>query len=246
MVGSLGQEKARREAALLDLVLQVHRAASEPELWPQTLAAIRFELQGTFSSLLCFDESGALALPALDLSAPEDLLLEYSREWADKDDLFQRAVARGPRQVTRSDEILAGGVALRSAVWNEFYLPRDLSPFVAATPDPGSGATAMMVVYRGADQRPFERRELQGVERLLPHVSSSLRTYLDLHEAFAFRSALGEALEVLPLAVILLDGQGSSFVNAAARRVSTIATGSSWSVGSSGRLDARKRRLSVG
>ena len=78
----------------------------------------------------------------------------------------------------------------------------------------------MMVVYRGADQRPFERRELEGVERLLPHVSSSLRTYLDLHEAFAFRSALGEALEVLPLAVILLDGQGQAlFVNAAARRV---------------------------
>lgn len=208
------------ESTLLDLLLQIHQAAAEPEFWPQVLASIRSQVQGTFSSLLCLDAAGRLVLPALDVSTPEDLLLDYSRDWAESDELYRLTASRGAGQVVTSAELLSPSLARRSAVWNEFYLPRDLGRFLAATPDPQGGASAMLVVYRGRAQREFGRRETETLERVLPHVSSALRVHLELQEALAFGRALGEALEALPLGVILLDGRAQVlFVNAAAGQV---------------------------
>ncbi len=192
MLAAVNGRKRRedaREAAI--------RVASETldlgELGAQAIPLLKLALDAPFAAMVAFDGGdGPLGCAGdLDVCAPE---LYYSTFAGD--DPMQAAIRRWHPRVFVGARHVEHHALERTAVYHDYYRPRDLGPVLAARLGadryflPGS---ALMVFFRATSQDGFDRRDARALLKVLPALDGAVRRG---HRAAAQRLA-GDAVAAL-------------------------------------------------
>lgn len=199
------------------LIDAIFDGAESPQGLTGVLTHIADLLRADFGHSLVIQE-GSL-VDSHDSGGDRALVLEYERDWQDKDPRHP-AAARAFGRVLSDVEVIDARAFERSALYNEHLRKSDfrysLFAHAAITPELTLGQAFMRKLPNG----PFAPEDVQSLDALMP----SLRRALHLrHLMLATRDAPGElrrTLDAMPGAVAVVDAAATlRCANAAAERL---------------------------
>ena len=215
------------ETRLNGLIGMLYDAAAEPELWPSALEAVADALGGCALVMSILSPREGVKFAATVRIDPHYQALIERRFAAPETNPLVAAMPRLPMAVPVAREaIVPDPEYLGGKLYNEVFRPQRLAHAAAAcvlrTPD---HIVPLGIVRRAGSERP-DRRDLDLLERLLPHMQRAVQLHLRLASLQARWHAAEEALDHLPLGVILVDAGGSVlFLNRSAETVIAAADG---------------------
>lgn len=215
------------ETRLDDLIGLFYDAATAPELWPTALEAVGDALGGCALVMSILSPREGLKFAATVRIDPDYRALIEQRFASPETNPLVAAMPRLPITVPVAREaILPDREYLGGELYNEVFRPQDLAHAAAAcvlrTPD---HIVPLGIVRQAGSERP-DRRDLDLLGRLLPHMQRSVQLYLRLGSLEARWSAAEEALDHLPFGVVLVDACGKVlFLNRSAESVIAAADG---------------------
>ena len=215
------------EARVDHLIGLLYDAAMAPELWPAALEALGDALGGcAFVMSILSPRDGVQFATTVRIDPHYQALIE--RRFADaQTNPLVAAMPRLPVAVPVAREaILPDCAYLGSNLYNEVFRPQRLAHAAAAcllrTPD---HIVPLGIVRQAGSERP-DRHDLDLLQRLLPHMQRSVQLHLRLACLEARWSHAEEALDHLPLGVVLVDAGGKVlFLNRSAEAVVAAADG---------------------
>ncbi|HET7705453.1 MAG TPA: LuxR C-terminal-related transcriptional regulator [Thermoanaerobaculia bacterium] len=189
-----------------DLVQGIHRAALEPDRWPEAMRSISDALGATISGLVLRDlATGTFPFGALDPRSPAAALDAY-RDYYGAIDVLAAEAARKPEgEVLTHEELMVHPNLRRSEVWNDFYVRWKFDHLIGAYALNDDRYTASLVVYRDAGPHEFSAEDYRTMALIVPHVTTALRCWLRLREAEHRTAGMAAALDSLLTGIILLD-----------------------------------------
>lgn len=223
------------EDGLLHLVGRIYEAALQPEMWPDVLARTADHLHATSASLIVQDGAvaqggdgaGGSVVPQVFVSRLDpETLGEYQRFWAPHD-LGRQAMERMPAGAVATDQSMANSDEYRrSAIYNDFLVPRQIARVLAGLPLTDEKGLAHVFFHRPATRGPYESKDLERLRRLLPHLARALTLRRHLFDLASARQAAVDALDRLPAGVVFVGGGGEvAHMNRAARAIAAEADG---------------------
>jgi GAF domain-containing protein len=173
----------------------IYAAAADPSRWPSTLAFIAS----------CFDDVRAILLYGRDdgsfgvIESPslKHVSAEYAQGWSDRDLRAIRARERGyffKRDVITDRDLMTPEDMETHPFYNDFLRRNGLQYFAAATVSPDPHIEVALSVQRAIGRPEYSEDELRFLERLAPHVETSLRLSIHLMDAKAMNSGMGTAM----------------------------------------------------
>lgn len=189
------------------LIGQIYASAVEPEVWPDVIAGISEIFGGSpvIGELFLPHRFGD---PLVGVGVEEAYLAHYHEDylkyipWSQE---MESRYAEGLRPISEPFP----DVDIRT---NDFYLrwmePQDLAPIwpIAVTLSAEHRHyVGGFVVFRRRGEGPFSDEEIASAERLIPHLKRSFQMRLALESASRARAPLAEALDRLPLGMLVLD-----------------------------------------
>jgi DNA-binding CsgD family transcriptional regulator/PAS domain-containing protein len=214
-------------ARLDHLIGLVYDAAAAPELWPTALEAVGDALGGCALVMSILSPREGIKFAATVRIDPDYRALIEQRFASPQTNPLVAAMPRLPVTVPIARAaILPDREYLGGALYNEVFRPQRLAHAAAAcllrTPD---HTVPLGIVRQAGSERP-DRRDLDLLERLLPHMQRAVQLHLRLASLQARSSAAEEALDHLPCGVVLVDACGKVlFLNRAAQSVIAAADG---------------------
>lgn len=194
---------------LIAAIESIYAAAADPSRWPPTLAFIAS----------CFDDVGAILLYGRDdgsfgvIESPslKHVSAEYAQGWSDRDLRAIRARERGyffKRDVITDRDLMTPEDMETHPFYNDFLRRNGLQYFAAATVSPDPHIEVALSVQRAIGRPEYSEDELRFLERLAPHVETSLRLSIHLMDAKAMNSGMGTAMARIGIGVFALDSMG--------------------------------------
>ena len=194
---------------LIAAIESIYAAAADPSRWPSTLAFIAS----------CFDDVGAILLYGRDdgsfgvIESPslKHVSAEYARGWSDRDLRAIRARERGyffKRDVITDRDLMTPEDMETHPFYNDFLRRNGLQYFAAATVSPDPHIEVALSVQRAIGRPEYSEDELRFLERLAPHVETSLRLSIHLMDSKAMNSGMGTAMARIGIGVFALDSMG--------------------------------------
>ncbi|MBN9598011.1 MAG: helix-turn-helix transcriptional regulator [Afipia sp.] len=194
---------------LIAAIESIYAAAADPSRWPSTLAFIAS----------CFDDVGAILLYGRDdgsfgvIESPslKHVSAEYAQGWSDRDLRAIRARERGyffKRDVITDRDLMTPEDMETHPFYNDFLRRNGLQYFAAATVSPDPHIEVALSVQRAIGRPEYSEDELRFLERLAPHVETSLRLSIHLMDAKAMNSGMGTAMARIGIGVFALDSMG--------------------------------------
>jgi DNA-binding CsgD family transcriptional regulator/PAS domain-containing protein len=110
--------------------------------------------------------------------------------------------------VLTSQMICPDDVVLRSEYYNDFLRPQDLFHGLRGTILKEGSWSGILTALRSRRFNAFDEVELATLKTLVPHLQRALQIQRRLEGLQAFRAAATDALDHLPIGVILMDGRG--------------------------------------
>lgn len=202
-------DRLDRHDSLIAAIEAIYAAAADPSRWPSTLAFIA----------KCFDDVGAILIYGRDdgsfgvIESPslKHVSADYAQGWSDRDLRAIRARERGyffKRDVITDRDLMTPEDMENDPFYSDFLRRHGLRYFAAATVSPDPHIEVALSVQR-ADGRPeYSEEELEFLERLAPHVETSLRLSIHLMDAKAMNSGMGTAMARIGIGVFALDAMG--------------------------------------
>lgn len=206
------------EDLLLELIGRCYEAALDPVRWPELLERLSDAFGGAPVHFGLQRLPGGMPWRASARRDPE-----YHRR-------FQERFAP-----PRASPVVAATAAMRvaalyprhgfideaawrkSELYHEIVRPQGQEDFAQAILVRAKGYVVPFTIYRRGGAGPFTEVERRFLDRLLPHLGRCLQVQLRLETAAVEAAGLAATLDRLPLAVLLLDGDGGVVrVNAAA------------------------------
>jgi DNA-binding CsgD family transcriptional regulator/PAS domain-containing protein len=215
------------ETRLDHLIGLIYDAAAAPELWPAALAALGDAVGGgAFVMSILSPSEGTRFAATVRIDPEYQAMIEQRFATAATNPLIA-AMPRLPCATPVAREaILPDPAYLGSALYNEVFRPQRLAHAGAAcllrTPE----ITAPLGIIRPVGSERPNRRDLDLLQRLLPHMQRAVQLYLRLAALGARGDAAEEALGYAPFGVILVDAGGKVlFLNPPAEAIVAAADG---------------------
>lgn len=189
-----------------DLVGAIHRAALEPERWPDAMRSISDALGATISGLVMRDvATGTFPFGAIDPRSPAPALESYRQHYGAVDVIAAEMARRPEGEVVSHEDLMVHRNVRRSEVWNDFYVPWKFDRMIGAYALNDDRHKASLVVYRDAGPDTFSTDDHRTMALIVPHVTTALRCWLRLREADSRAADMAAALDALLTGIILLD-----------------------------------------
>jgi DNA-binding CsgD family transcriptional regulator len=215
------------ETRLSRLIGQFYDAAAAPELWPAVLQSLGDALGGCALVMSVLSPREGLKFAATVRIDPDYRAIIEQRFASPQTNPLVAAMPRLPllTPIARA-AILADRDYLAGDLYNEVFRPQGLAhAAVACVLRTADHIVPLGIVRQAGRERP-DRRDLDMLGRLLPHMQRSMQLHLRLASLQARWSAAEEALDHLACGVILLDACGKVlFLNRAAEAVVAAADG---------------------
>lgn len=209
-----------RIAATSGSVHLLYRALEEPKCWAGALTALADELQADHVILdlrtdFCGRPNEVLAARVAPFHVER---FAMHAEYAALRQLLPRPAAGF---VLPGEAVVDRTVQSRSEFYADVIRPiGGYHSLFAMTPGGPAAQPALFAACRTARQRVFETQQLRHVEAILPHLESALRLRRRLSSQVAETWWRERMLSLLPIGVILLDGQARlCYVNPAAEAI---------------------------
>lgn len=141
----------------------------------------------------------------------------YLERHAGRNELAARSASLPVGSVVTDEILMPKREFLRTAFYDECLRPQGLRSLINLRAGRGEhGAMANVCVLRSAREGDFDAEDVALLSRLAPHLRRAVALHTRLAEAERDRCALGEALERLQHAAIIVDGAATVyFANAA-------------------------------
>ncbi len=196
---------SKRAAELENLLVRIHEAALEPELWPEILGSI-MRLVGGRSAHMMLLESNSLA-PALYITRnidPEAKRL-FQTYWYEHD-LWMQAGAKYPaRSVVIGQEMVPDATMFASEFYNDFVRHQNVGRVLSNMFEKNSAMWAHVTAHRAARDEEFGELECKVMRALTPHLATAVAVQVRLSGLEDRLRATEAALDRLPVGVCLID-----------------------------------------
>jgi len=194
---------------LIAAIEAIYAAAADPSRWPLTLEFIAN----------CFDDVGAILIYGRDdgsfgvIESPSlrKVSADYAQGWSDRDLRAIRARERGyffKRDVITDRDLMTDEDMETHPFYADFLRRHGLRYFAAATVSPDLHIEVAVSVQRAMGRPEYSDEELAFLERLAPHIETSLRLSIHLMDAKAMNSGMGTAMARIGIGVFALDAMG--------------------------------------
>ncbi|EGP06784.1 putative LuxR-family regulatory protein [Bradyrhizobiaceae bacterium SG-6C] len=194
---------------LIAAIEAIYAAAADPSRWPSTLEFIAN----------CFDDVGAILIYGRDdgsfgvIASPSlrQVSADYAQGWSDRDLRAIRARERGyffKRDVITDRDLMTDDDMETHPFYVDFLRRHELRYFAAATVSPDPHIEVAVSVQRAMGRPEYSDEELEFLERLAPHIETSLRLSIHLMDAKAMNSGMGTAMARIGIGVFALDAMG--------------------------------------
>ena len=190
------------------LIDQIYASAVRPEIWADVIAGISEIFGGSpvMGELFLPDRFGA---PLVSAGLDEEYHPTYHEEWLQ----YFPWSNEWDYELTNRFRSLAELLPDVDPSENDFYLrwmkPQGLAPIwplgITIAADRGHFVGGVMV-FRRKGEGPFTEEEIASADRLVPHLTRAFEMRLTLESASRARAPLAEALDQLPLGMLVLDG----------------------------------------
>ncbi len=194
---------------LIAAIESIYIAATNPSHWPSALQVIAD----------CFDDVGAILIygrddgsfGVIDSPSLKQVTAEYALNWSERDIRANRARERGyffKRDIITDRDILTPEEIETDPFYADLLKRHGLKYFAAATVSPDPHIEVALSVQRVLGKAEYSEDELKMMERLAPHVETSLRLSIHLMDAQAVNAGMGAAMARIGIGVFALDSMG--------------------------------------
>lgn len=205
---------------VLDLIGRIYDAALEPHLWSGVTQRLTDRFNARSGSLYVVDmrsdDIGFHANANLDPAG----FRQYEEHYAALDvwnDWFLRAP---PDKPYLSQQIFSDRAFARTEFCNDFLIPQNIFYCTGGFVLNQDGLCVVSGVHRPQGAEPFDKNDLQLQATLFPHIARALQLSHGLERLKVTRDAVADALDRLPMGVILVDRDGRVVaMNRAARAI---------------------------
>lgn len=206
---------------LLQIIKLAYEAAEDAALWPSFLEDCRSLVNARIGTLEVYDENTRTGSIKASVNVDTKFLVDYASYFAEKNPWHKGSRERLPfdKAVTGS-MLVTEGELLRSEFYQDFM--RHVGAFHLAGGmllETNEGSISLSF-FRPRACEDFGSQELALLNVLLPHVKQSLYLHQKIGQAEDLRGAMAEAIDRIPLGVIVVDGY--SRILAANRKASEI------------------------
>jgi DNA-binding CsgD family transcriptional regulator/PAS domain-containing protein len=209
-----------RDETLLRIIGEIYDAGGDPRKWAGVLTSISDALGGVGASLLVHDLRSSSGGIAASVRVDPEALRLYGEHYVRLDPWLQRAHRTGrirPGLTLTGDELIRYDEFLTTPYCQEFAARFGITRFLGGAILVEGPISSSLSLLR---DREFSEEEVELVRELMPHLARALQWHHRVGEFDTARAAAAEALERLPLGIIVIDERGKPLlVNAAARSI---------------------------
>jgi len=211
----------------LRIIGEIYEAAGDPSRWASVLMSISDALGGAGASLILHDLQAITGGIAASVRVDPQALREYSEHYVKFDPWLQRAQRTGrirPGLALIGTQLVPHDEFVKTRYCREFADRYGIVRFLGgAVLVEGSVSSSLSLTRRDPD---FSERELEFVRELMPHLARALRWHCRVTDLERAKQAAADALERLPIGVILLDRAGRVLLaNRSARAIFALQDG---------------------
>lgn len=216
-----------------ELVGAIYDAAVDTELWPLFLERVSdlFGSRGTVIYLVDYADRSVLCQSPVfsflrHVRLDPDYIHSYDRHYSKVNVWFDRSKDL-PEGVPTTGDLLYPEDELPKTEWyGDWLRPQGYFHVLTGHLLKQDNLAVRLSVFRQERQAGFGPDELAGYARLMPHLRRACKIHRRFAEIQAVQGAGDEALNRLPMGVVLLDGQGRVvFLNRAAESIARCADG---------------------
>ncbi len=196
--------------ALVDLVSDFYGASMDTRFWPTALAKLREALDARACALVTHDfasQAGAISHAAgIDV----EFILSYGEVYARSNPWLQHEESfRNSGVVWTGAELIADEEQAAGQYLERWLVPQDLRHQLFGILERQTSEVLFVFAARSAAAKPFGADETALLRRLLPYLERSLRAGQMLKRTQTVRQVALDALDVMPIGVILVSLGGA-------------------------------------
>ncbi|MGH9427410.1 MAG: helix-turn-helix transcriptional regulator [Terriglobia bacterium] len=196
------------QQVILELVGRIYDAALDPGCWATFLTRLADVTQGT-SAVIYMDVSFKASNVAAAIRLDPHYLSLYEQHYVKVNVLTPRSlklISEGGvamRQTVCSDEEM-----LKTEYYNDFLRPLDVFHSMNGLILNREPAPSHIDVFRPRTAEAFDDEDLDLLKTLMPHLQRALSVHQRIATLEGHQKAAEEAIDQLPMGVILQDGRG--------------------------------------
>jgi len=210
--------------SLLGMIGRIYDAAADESLWPAFLEGFASAIDGTATALIFHDMTVTRAKLMISARCDPECQRQYLAYYTAFDPYRSASPARsagiGPECIYIGAQIIDSNVLRRTEFFNDFSLAHGLVHHFCAPLTHDTRWWSNLACHRPAGKDPFGTDELELLRILFPHLQRAMQFHRRFAELEGRHRASLDALDRLPVGVILLDERGKIIAtNCEAERV---------------------------
>jgi len=209
------------ERTALDLISAIYDAAGDPQLWPPCLEKLADTVSGLCATLLSVDvecQRGSLQASARVDPADQKTYDEY---YGAVDHWLLRAQPLLKTGFVLTSELYCPGVELaRTEFYNDFLRNLNIFHNLGGVIFHEKSLVCAITSYRSKAAGVFGDDEISLLQLLMPHLQRAIQLHRRIVGLETRSQAAADALDRLPMGLILVDGRGKVvLLNRAAKEI---------------------------
>jgi DNA-binding CsgD family transcriptional regulator/PAS domain-containing protein len=208
-------------ASLLGIVSGFYDASMDWRLWPPILRQMGDAVRARCCAIASHDyETDTGRLEQL-INIDADYVASYESRYAGRDVwLRQEEHFRSPGAVWSSQQIVPDDELVATDFYRDWLAPQDLLHHLFGVLDRRGSVVTYLVFGRSERAGPFNESEIALLRDLLPKMQRGFRAGQAFRKAQNIERVAMEALDAMPMGIVLLSGSGGVVgANLAARRI---------------------------
>jgi DNA-binding CsgD family transcriptional regulator len=195
--------------ALVDLVSDFYGASMDTRFWPTALSKLREALDANACALITHDFTSQTGSITHASGINVEFILSYNEVYARSNAWLQREESFRTSGAVWTDSELAVSEQAAEEFVEHWLAPHELKHQMFGVLEHQASEVLYVYAARSVAAQPFEFEETSLLRRLLPYMERSLRAGQMLKRSQTVRQVALDALEVMPIGVILVSLGGA-------------------------------------
>jgi DNA-binding CsgD family transcriptional regulator/PAS domain-containing protein len=208
------------DSSLHALIGLIYDAALDPRRWSEFLQAYLDAVRATGAVLIYHDVGGHQGAIATSANIPPEANQKYNEHFVAVDPWLYAAEAKGllcSGAIVLGDEVVPRSHLARTEYYNDFASGYGISRMMGAVISRDGQAASTISTLRPDSLEPFGESERRVLQAVLPHLRRAREVHYRLAVAERSNAALLDALDHMPVGVIVVQRAGRVvFSNSAA------------------------------